>query len=162
MGALSKKSWREISDWDDRDNRGEIKRIPVGNDENLGIPKYSYLDKESQYPRMKLADPKTLFQRLYNKDKRYEGGAGGILEVNQRQRRSFGRLNDLRTKFTHFSPKGWSVELTGLPVIFGDVLDVLEMIREDPWPFRHLQDSERQKLTDLITELRAEISQISI
>ena len=37
-------------------------------------------------------------------------------------------LNTLRNAFTHFTPKGWSLALDGLPAICLDVLDLLQFI----------------------------------
>lgn len=44
--------------------------------------------------------------------------------------RSMERLNEFRNEFIHFTPKGWALELAGLPDI---CLDVLEIIRHFGW-----------------------------
>jgi hypothetical protein len=44
--------------------------------------------------------------------------------------RSLKRLNDIRNDFIHFTPKGWSLEKTGLPQI---CLDTLDLIRHLGW-----------------------------
>lgn len=37
-------------------------------------------------------------------------------------------LNSLRNEFIHFLPKSWSIEVTGLPELFTDVLDYIEFL----------------------------------
>ena len=43
---------------------------------------------------------------------------------------SFKDLNDFRNDFIHFTPKGWSLQLLGLPEL---VIDVLELIKFFGW-----------------------------
>ncbi len=40
--------------------------------------------------------------------------------------KSFCSLNEFRNEFIHFTPKGWSLELSGLPKIAIDVLDMVK------------------------------------
>lgn len=44
------------------------------------------------------------------------------------------RLNDFRNEFMHFTPKGWSLELDGLPSLLRNCLRVVEslILRERP------------------------------
>lgn len=39
---------------------------------------------------------------------------------------SFERLNEFRNEFIHFTPKGWSLELQGLPRVGLDALDLIQ------------------------------------
>jgi len=41
---------------------------------------------------------------------------------------SLRKLNSIRNEFIHFTPKGWSLELTGLPKICLDTLDLIEWL----------------------------------
>jgi len=41
---------------------------------------------------------------------------------------SFKKLNDFRNEFIHFTPKGWSLEVDGLPEICLDVISVIEFL----------------------------------
>ena len=43
---------------------------------------------------------------------RIEGGCGGVISITEQQIKSFERLHKLRNKLSHFSPKGWSIELS--------------------------------------------------
>lgn len=44
------------------------------------------------------------------------------------QGESVKRLNRLRNEFIHFVPKGWSLEISGLPQIFFDCLNIIEFL----------------------------------
>lgn len=41
---------------------------------------------------------------------------------------SFTKLNNIRNEFIHFTPKGWSLEVDGLPRICLDVFSVIEFL----------------------------------
>lgn len=156
LGGLSEKSVDDWLAWHERDRRGEIKHIEDGTDE-LGMAKTRFARKEDYPPKERLADAKILFRRLYSEEKRREGGAGAIIAITQSERDSFRRLHDLRNQFSHFTPKGWSIELAGLPHIFLDMVGVLEKMSADPWPFRHMTEEERDCLANLMSQLRAEL-----
>jgi len=47
------------------------------------------------------------------------------------QGRSINRLKDLRDDFIHFVPRGWSLEVSGLPALFVDCLDFIEFLGWD-------------------------------
>jgi len=160
LGALSDKSADASLAWHEQDRRGEIERISIGTSE-LGIPETRFATKEDQPPKEKLADADTLFRRLYNERKRRELGAGKVLDIEETQRNSFRRLHALRNDFSHFTPKGWSIELTGLPVIFLDTIDVIENISEDTWAFRHFDAQEHVQFEFLMNQLRTELGNIS-
>lgn len=40
----------------------------------------------------------------------------------------------------HFCPKGWSIEVEFIRDAARDVLDVIDLIEQDDWPFRHMED----------------------
>jgi hypothetical protein len=159
LGALSEKSVVEWLDWHERDRRGEINRISTGVDE-FGLPGFKFATKKDQPPKERLANANELFVRLHNASKRCELGAGGLLQISQPHRQSFSRLHDLRNDFTHFTPKGWAIELSGLPLIFRNVIEVVELIASDPWPFRHMKKTERWKLRRLVDEIRTSVDAI--
>jgi hypothetical protein len=160
LGALSEKSVGAWLTWHDRDGRGEINRVADGSDE-FGFPKFKFVTDDDCPPRDHLADSKTLFKRLSSERKRREGGAGAVLEITDSQRDSFRRLNNLRNDFSHFTPKGWSIELAGLPRIFIDAVDVIELIAADPWPFRHMDEEDRAGMDELLRQLRAELDALA-
>lgn len=158
LGALFGNSVRKWLDWHERDRRGEIKYVDDGVDE-LGMRRTRIATVEDNPPDSRLADPRTLFKRLYSQDERRET-AGTVIPITQAECGSFYRLCDLRDEFTHFTPKGWSIELDGLPGTFLDMVGVLEKISSDPWPFRHMTEEESAKLGSLLQQLRTELEQM--
>lgn len=160
LGALDKKSATAWLAWHQRDIYGEIERISDGIDE-FGIPITRIKNKIDYPPKAKLANAKQLFKRLYNNCERVEPSAGGVLKISEAERRSFDQLNKLRNEFSHFTPKGWSIELSGLPETLEDVLGVMQKIALDPWPFRHLGSVETAKLDEILLTLRARLNGMS-
>ena len=89
------------------------------------------------YPSTKM----DTFLNLYKKIKRHTV-FGYRFAPKARQGRSMKCLNLFRNEFVHFMPKGWSIELSGMPNI---CLDCLEVIRELNSGFVHSRwDSEDQ------------------
>ena len=110
----------------------------------------------------RVASASELFRRLGSQSERIESGCGGIIEITNAQRKSFETLHRLRNGFTHFSPRGWSIELRLIRDIVPDILDIIEQIANDWWPFRHMSEVERKLLRDRISELRCRFSDTSI
>ncbi|UCI29438.1 hypothetical protein [Mesorhizobium sp. B4-1-4] len=152
LGAQSDRCVRKILDWHERDRRGEVERVLVREDE--WGPIFQPKRQEDAFPEERLASAPDLFERLHNDVKRVEGGAGALLALLPHHHRSFGKLNTLRNDFVHFTPKGWSIELAGLPRICADVTSVIDIIAADPWPFRHMHERDRGRLATLLGELR--------
>ena len=111
-------------------------------------------------PRERLAGPNELFRRLHCSAARIEDGCGGVISITEQQNESFKRLQELRNEFTHFSPKGWSIGLCGAKQVIDDVLNVISLITEDNWPFRHMSEQDRNILRSKIEEVRREADEI--
>jgi hypothetical protein len=45
------------------------------------------------------------------------------------------------------------VEVSGLQKIFSDIVSVIRAISEDEWPFRNMENEERNALKDAISNL---------
>jgi hypothetical protein len=157
LGCLSKKSACEWFEWHDKRRRGEINMVETPIDE-WGIVSYRPVSQADQPPRHYMATPQVLFDRLHKEKLRVDGGCGAVLSITLEQRKSFKLLNGLRNKFSHFTPMGWSIELSGLPRVFNDILIVVRMISDDPWPFRHLSESDRMVYNRLLDNLSQDIS----
>lgn len=81
----------------------------------------------ASYPEEKL----DRFPNLYTKIKKQTIATGlgaRRFSPSGSQTVSVKRLNDLRNTFVHFLPASWSLEVTGLPRICLDSLDVLEYL----------------------------------
>ena len=109
-------------------------------------------DGSSAHPRTKLATFPELFKRLSGKSATIEQ-AGKPISIADAEKKSVDRLNGLRRSFAHFSPKGWSIELSGMPQIISDVCSVLSKISDDPWPYRHLSTTRKQYLNRLVRKI---------
>ena len=109
----------------------------------------------AKLPSERVADAPELFSRLGDSEKRIESQCGAVLRITESQRLSFRRLNSLRNEFTHFQPKGWSIEIVFIRTLLSDALDVLDLIAQDPWPFRHMSQDERDELDSKLREVRS-------
>jgi hypothetical protein len=78
---------------------------------------------ETAYPESKMDN----FLNLYKKIKSNEILGYKFCPAGQ-QGSSVKRLNNFRNEFIHFMPKGWSIELSGIPDIFLDCLDIIKAL----------------------------------
>lgn len=77
------------------------------------------------YPPDKLDSFLSFYKKVKDKDKFHTVGAGPF-HAGPSHDKSMEQLNDIRNQFIHFTPKGWSLELAGLPRICTDALDVIK------------------------------------
>jgi hypothetical protein len=106
LGALQKSSIKAALDWHDQDRKG------IAGD----------------YPNEKLADAHELFNRLTGVAEARER-AGPTLEVSNEDRKAFEKLHELRTGLAHFFPKGWSIEISGIPSMFSRISNIVTSVR---------------------------------
>ena len=156
-GALKKTSAKEWCEWHEKDRRGEIPYIQEGIDE-FGTPIMRIARKEDNPPQDIVASASELFSRLSCSSKRIESSCGAIIKITERQNTAFTRLHNLRNKFTHFSPKGWSIELVYIEETIEDILDIVCLILDDSWPFRHIPERDMDVLRSTIEEIRSILS----
>lgn len=104
-------------------------------------------------PKERLADFMELLSRLLSPTNQLEA-AGPVICVTDSQKRSLKKLNQLRREFTHFTPKGWSIELSGMPAIIEDAVSIMEAAAAAPWAFRHLDENDAKRLADLLSEIK--------
>ena len=117
--------------------------------------KWRFTDDPGPEPKgMKIADTPELFKRLKDSSKRYECG-GGEIPITPKQDKSFERLHKgLRNQFIHFHPQGWSIEEALIEEVVEDIIEVIGLIADDPYPFRHMEESDREMLDSKIEEIR--------
>lgn len=157
VGALTERSAARWHDWHEKDRRREIDRVEDGAGE-FGIPRRRIERPSDKLPEDYVATARELFKRLTFVPSRLES-AGGPVVVTSKHRKSFRRLHDLRNTFTHFSPKGWSIEVELIRDAMRDVLEVIELIEHDDWPFRHMEREDRTRLREKMSELRLLLSE---
>ncbi len=103
------------------------------------------------------------FLDLYDKIKRK-----GMLQYSSAERfvprgsqgRSMKKLNFIRNEFVHFTPKGWSLELSGAPRIAIDCLDVAEFLVKRSNRFMIFTSFKEGEMLGLIDELKKEFAAI--
>ena len=141
LGTLQDRDATEWREWNDRS-------IQEGG-EDAGDP-----------PPERLADANELFKRLHRSAARIEDGCGGVISITEQQKISFKWLHELRNGFSHFSPRGWSIGLPGTKQAINNVLDIMCLIADDDWPFRHMGEQDRNVLRSKIEEVRREADAI--
>lgn len=80
-----------------------------------------------QYPVEKLDNFLNLYKKVKS-DRMLCYGHSKKFIATPDHNRSVKKLNELRNEFIHFVPKGWSLELTGLPGICLHCLEVIEFL----------------------------------
>ena len=58
--------------------------------------------------------------------------------------------NIARRDFTHFSPKGWSIETSGTTSIVKTLLPIIREIEEGGWAFRHMESDDKIEMLELV------------
>ena len=72
--------------------------------------------------------------------------------------KSIKKLNDIRNDFIHFTPKGWSIEMSGLPHVCTDCLDVCRFLLSSCGRFAIFVDYRAGELEKLIQKLQDTIN----
>ena len=101
--------------------------------------------EHTAYPDMHM----DYFMDLYRKSKTQEI-LGFRLATTQSQDCNVDRLLDFRNAFIHFMPKGWSIELAGLPGICMDSLNIVEGLAQGPIESRWESDLQRSEFAELL------------
>jgi len=79
------------------------------------------------FPAEKLDEFLNLYLKVKDPDNFHTIGAGPFVPVGTHDH-SMSQLNEFRNMFTHFTPKGWSLELAGLPRMCIDTLEVINYL----------------------------------
>lgn len=77
------------------------------------------------YPAEKLDEFMNLYTKVKDSANFHVVGAGPFIPGSTHDE-SFSRLNEFRNEFIHFTPKGWSLQLAGLPRVCLDALDLVQ------------------------------------
>lgn len=73
------------------------------------------------------------------------------LILTEQQKESIESLTSLfRNEFEHFKPKGWSIEIHGMPEIAIDVLDVIRFLALETNTYVYLDEKNRNSVEELI------------
>jgi hypothetical protein len=75
---------------------------------------------------------------------------------------SINKLKDLRDDFIHFVPRGWSLEVSGLPRLFADCLDVIEFLGWDCGNVLWHEAAVEARAKNAISSARVSLQQLSV
>ncbi len=73
---------------------------------------------------------------------------------------SIRRLNSFRNEFTHFMPKGWSIEISGMPEICLDCLQIIGELNAKAFPARWASDEQIERASALLDECHAKLTSL--
>jgi len=90
----------------------------------------AYERRDGNYPEPKLDSFLNLYKKIKS-DRMKMYVHSRSFKPSGTQGRSIKKLNSLRNEFIHFVPKGWSLEISGLPHIVGDCLNVISFLAFD-------------------------------
>lgn len=105
------------------------------------------------------------FPNLYNKIK---GENMESLVISKRFRatkdhnRSVKKLQELRNEFVHFIPKGWSLEVSGLPEICLRIIEIIEFLAWVSCNVRWYKTSQKQSAKLVIAEIKQILGNINV
>jgi hypothetical protein len=97
------------------------------------------------------------FLSLYKKLKKHEL-LGFRFKPNGTQGGNVRRLNRFRNQFVHFMPQGWSIELSGMPQICCDCLEVVAQLGEYGLCTRWESDEQREAFAEVLEQCQTKLS----
>lgn len=98
--------------------------------------------------------PKTELMRLPDllKAVRKQGAAGGFansapIEISDSELGLLTHIHsEIRNQFVHFAPRGWSIEMSGVPQIAQIIARIIKDIDDCGWAFRHLDSTKKNAM----------------
>jgi len=70
------------------------------------------------------------------------------------------KLNRLRNQFIHYTPLGWSLEVSDLPAITRDCVEVIKFLALESWNILYREEQTRQDVEHLINMVQQSIEEI--
>jgi hypothetical protein len=105
-----------------------------------------------EYPQEKLDRFLNLYKKIKNAERMKFYVHSKAFKPSGSQGESIKRLNRLRNEFIHFVPKGWSLEISGLPEIFFDCLNIIEFLGWEcgniSWHYEEVEKRAKKVLSD--------------
>jgi hypothetical protein len=78
---------------------------------------------------------------------------GKPLELTDSQKYSIKKLKKtLRNNFEHYIPKGWSIEIHGLPGIAMDILDIIRFLSVETFRYQHLNQNQQRRIKSITSQ----------
>lgn len=111
----------------------------------------------TQYPLTKMDS----FPNLYKKIKKHQI-LGFKYEPKGQEGKSIKKLNLLRNEFIHFMPKGWSIELSGMPNVFNDCLNIIETLGNSATGTRWHDTEQSNTFNNLMLHARQPVARMKL
>jgi hypothetical protein len=136
--------------------------LGFGNDLLVATPESAsaWLDAHENgapYPETMMDD----FLSLYRKLKKHEI-LGFRFKPNGTHGGNVRRLNRFRNQFVHFMPQGWSIELSGMPQICRDCLDVVGQLGERSLCMRWESDEQCKSFSQLLEQCQLKLTALHV
>lgn len=112
---------------------------------------------QGSMPSEKLAD----FNELLKRARRAEAMQyldGKPLDLTPAQTQDLKKLHDLRNRLVHFTPKGWSIEMAGLPRIIGAAIEAATQLMAHPSVDLQFSPAERKRHRSAIKSIHEQLS----
>lgn len=114
-------------------------------------------EEGTSYPEMMM----DTFPNLYLKLKQNEI-EGFKFKPRGSQGRSIKKINRFRNEFIHFMPKGWSIEISGMPRIRIDCLDVIAELDENTLCRKWESEEQRARFRTLLDLCQAKLNKLDL
>lgn len=114
-------------------------------------------DSQDKMPEPFLANPSKMLSLAMGPEENQRERAGSIIQVDAECVRSFETLVDFRNGFMHFKPMSWSIEVSGFPKQFLNVLGIIEATFKDGWSYRHMEPQRYEELLKTCSDLRCNL-----
>ena len=82
------------------------------------------------------------------------------LQLTTQQKKSIQILRKwFRNNFEHYIPKGWSIEIHGMPQIALDVLEVIRFLALETGNYVHLNEAQKRRIKSIVFQSKRNIKQ---
>jgi len=83
------------------------------------------------------------------------------LVVTEEQQKSIDKMHKVfRNNFEHFAPCGWIIEISGMPKIVTDCLEVARFLALDTGNYTNLTSKQKEKIKHLINQANLDLEEI--
>jgi len=109
-----------------------------------------YFDKKTALvPKTRLMSMPDLLRAVRKVDSAGSGFTRSPIAISDSELAWLNRIHDeFRNQFIHFSPTGWSFEVSGVPKMSQLIARIIDDISSCGWAFRHLEAAKRENMNE--------------
>ena len=104
-------------------------------------------------PKIKLDICISLFNKIQS-DAMLKKKQSKIFTATENHKYAVNKLNELRNNFLHFIPKDWSIEISGLPNLTLNILEIIEFLAFESDNYEWNNDSEKATCETVINDIK--------